>query len=143
MSGAGAERQDAKVSSTSAAAGRRSGAGLSIRDERYDGPAEAGKDQIGKRKEEVMPAYVINDMDVTDPALLEEYKKLSPATVQQYGGRFMARGGRVVITHAPDSGAQALMVVIMVPKTVVPDVRRAVSTTVRTAASPSAAHIAR
>ncbi len=40
-----------------------------------------------------MPAYVINDMEVTDPALLEEYKKLSPATVKQYGGRFLARGG--------------------------------------------------
>ena len=53
------------------------------------------------------------------------------------------RLARLVITHAPDSGAQALMVVRMVPKTVVPDVRRAVSTTVRTAASPSAAHIAR
>ncbi|MBO9642321.1 MAG: DUF1330 domain-containing protein [Pseudacidovorax sp.] len=42
-----------------------------------------------------MPAYVINDMVVTDPALLEEYKKLSPATVAQYGGRFLARGGHV------------------------------------------------
>ena len=40
-----------------------------------------------------MPAYVINDMEVTDPALLEQYKKLSPATVEQYGGRFLARGG--------------------------------------------------
>jgi hypothetical protein len=48
-----------------------------------------------------------------------------------------------VTTHAPDSGAQALMVVRMVPKTEVADVRRAVSTTVRTAASPSAAHMAR
>jgi uncharacterized protein (DUF1330 family) len=42
-----------------------------------------------------MPAYVINDMEVTDPQLLEEYKKLSPATVEQYGGRFLARGGRL------------------------------------------------
>ena len=42
-----------------------------------------------------MSAYVINDMDVTDPALLEEYKKLSPATVSRYGGRFLARGGQV------------------------------------------------
>ncbi len=42
-----------------------------------------------------MPAYVINDMVVTDPALFEEYKKLSPQTVAQYGGRFLARGGRV------------------------------------------------
>ena len=40
-----------------------------------------------------MVAYVINDMEVTDPQLLEEYKKLSPATVLQYGGRFLARGG--------------------------------------------------
>lgn len=41
-----------------------------------------------------MVAYVINDMEVTDPALLEEYKKLSPATVARYGGRFLARGGK-------------------------------------------------
>ena len=40
-----------------------------------------------------MPAYLINDMDVIDPALLEDYKKLSPATVEQYGGRFLVRGG--------------------------------------------------
>lgn len=42
-----------------------------------------------------MPAYFINDMEVVDPALLEDYKKLSPPTVAQYGGRFLARGGRV------------------------------------------------
>lgn len=41
-----------------------------------------------------MVAYVINDMEVTDAQLLEEYKKLSPATVAQYGGRFLARGGQ-------------------------------------------------
>jgi uncharacterized protein (DUF1330 family) len=42
-----------------------------------------------------MPAYLINDMTVSDPDLLEDYKKLSPATVTQYGGRFLARGGQV------------------------------------------------
>lgn len=41
-----------------------------------------------------MAAYVINDMEVTDPQLFEEYKKLSPPTVAQYGGKFLARGGR-------------------------------------------------
>ena len=41
-----------------------------------------------------MAAYVLNDMEITDPSLFEEYKKLSPATVAQYGGRFLARGGR-------------------------------------------------
>ncbi len=44
-----------------------------------------------------MPAYVINDMEVTDPNLLEEYKKVSPATVQQFGGRFLARGGALEV----------------------------------------------
>ncbi len=44
-----------------------------------------------------MVAYVINDMEVTDPSLLEEYKKLSPATVAQYGGRFLARGGALEV----------------------------------------------
>lgn len=41
-----------------------------------------------------MPAYIINDMEVTDPRLFEEYRKLSPPTVAQYGGRFLARGGQ-------------------------------------------------
>ena len=61
-----------------------------------------------------MPAYVINDMEVTDPALLEEYKKLSPPTVARFGGKFLARGGafgvlegdwqpkRLVILEFPD-----------------------------------------
>jgi uncharacterized protein (DUF1330 family) len=40
-----------------------------------------------------MPAYVINDMEVTDAARFEDYRKLSPATVAQYGGQFLARGG--------------------------------------------------
>ena len=40
-----------------------------------------------------MPAYMINDMEVTDPATFDEYRKLSPAAIAQYGGRFLARGG--------------------------------------------------
>jgi len=42
-----------------------------------------------------MAAYLINDMEVTDPQVLEDYKKLSPATVAQYGGKFLARGGSI------------------------------------------------
>ena len=42
-----------------------------------------------------MPAYVINDMVVTDPEMFERYKQLSPPTVAQYGGRFLARGGQI------------------------------------------------
>jgi uncharacterized protein (DUF1330 family) len=41
-----------------------------------------------------MPAYVIVDIDVTDPIRYEAYKKLAPATVTAYGGKYLARGGQ-------------------------------------------------
>lgn len=40
-----------------------------------------------------MVAYVINDMEITDPAAFKGYKKMSPPTVAKYGGRFLSRGG--------------------------------------------------
>jgi uncharacterized protein (DUF1330 family) len=39
--------------------------------------------------------YVIAEVDVTDPQAYEEYRKLVPATVERYGGRFVVRGGAV------------------------------------------------
>ena len=42
-----------------------------------------------------MAAYVIGDIDVTDPAAFREYRNRVGATVEQYGGRFVVRGGRV------------------------------------------------
>ena len=42
-----------------------------------------------------MAAYVIVEVNVTDPKLYDEYRKLVPATVQKYGGRFAVRGGTV------------------------------------------------
>ncbi|MBL8076461.1 MAG: DUF1330 domain-containing protein [Anaerolineales bacterium] len=41
-----------------------------------------------------MTAYVILDIDVHDPAQYEEYKKLSPASIATYGGKFIVRGGK-------------------------------------------------
>lgn len=42
-----------------------------------------------------MPAYVIVDVTVNDPAAFEEYRLATPATVAAYDGRFLARGGAV------------------------------------------------
>ncbi len=42
-----------------------------------------------------MTAYVIVEVDVTDPDQYEIYKRQVPTTLQQYGGRFLARGGRI------------------------------------------------
>ena len=40
-----------------------------------------------------MPAYVIVDIEVTDPVGYDEYKKIAPASIQKYGGKYLARGG--------------------------------------------------
>jgi uncharacterized protein (DUF1330 family) len=61
-----------------------------------------------------MPAYCIAVADVKDPQQYQEYGKLAPAAVAQYGGRYLARGAiaekfegaldgnRVVIIEFPD-----------------------------------------
>ena len=40
-----------------------------------------------------MTAYVIVDIEVTDPEGYREYVKLAPAAVELYGGKYIARGG--------------------------------------------------
>lgn len=42
-----------------------------------------------------MAAYVMGEIEVTDPALYEEYRKQVLAVVSKYGGKFLVRGGRV------------------------------------------------
>ena len=41
-----------------------------------------------------MPAYVIAHIDVKDPVRYQDYIKMSPVSIAQYGGRFIARGGK-------------------------------------------------
>jgi uncharacterized protein (DUF1330 family) len=40
-----------------------------------------------------MAAYVIGEIDVTDPATYDDYRKQVGATVQKFGGKFIVRGG--------------------------------------------------
>src|SRR4026207_1820741 len=42
-----------------------------------------------------MPAYTISQIEVHDHAGYEEYRKLVPPSLAKYGGRFIARGGRI------------------------------------------------
>jgi len=42
-----------------------------------------------------MSAYVIGEIEVTDPAAYEEYRKQVPAVIARYGGRYLVRGGKV------------------------------------------------
>src|SRR5260370_5249263 len=44
---------------------------------------------------DAMPAYLIANVNVQDPATFEEYRKQVPATIAKHGGRYLVRGGRV------------------------------------------------
>jgi uncharacterized protein (DUF1330 family) len=41
-----------------------------------------------------VPAYVMANVEVTDPLRYEDYKRMVPPTIAKYGGRFIVRGGR-------------------------------------------------
>jgi uncharacterized protein (DUF1330 family) len=44
-----------------------------------------------------MAAYIVLDIDVQDSDRYEDYKKLAPKSIAEYGGRYLARGGRTEI----------------------------------------------
>jgi uncharacterized protein (DUF1330 family) len=49
-------------------------------------------------------AYVIVDVEVTDPTAYGRYRELSGPALEKYGGRFLARGGETWVlegSHQP------------------------------------------
>jgi len=57
-----------------------------------------------------MAAYVIAEVDVHDAALFEEYRKLVPPTIAQYGGKYVVRGGA---TETKEGGWTPQRVVVL------------------------------
>jgi uncharacterized protein (DUF1330 family) len=50
-----------------------------------------------------MPAYIIAEVEVTNPAGYETYRPLAGASVAQYGGKFVVRGGKTeLLEGSPD-----------------------------------------
>jgi uncharacterized protein (DUF1330 family) len=41
-----------------------------------------------------MPALILVDIEVLDPALYEDYKRLASAAIAAHGGRYVVRGGK-------------------------------------------------
>jgi len=64
-----------------------------------------------------MPAYFVVELETTNAAGMEPYRAAVPATIAQYGGRFLVSGGtteliegspepkRIVILEFPDAAA--------------------------------------
>jgi uncharacterized protein (DUF1330 family) len=43
-----------------------------------------------------MPAYVISEISIRDHEAIVEYQKLVPATLVEFQGKFVARGGQII-----------------------------------------------
>lgn len=57
-----------------------------------------------------MPAYIIVDIEITNPELYQEYIKLTPASLALYGGKFVVRGGPVEILEGnPNPGRMVVL----------------------------------
>jgi uncharacterized protein (DUF1330 family) len=57
-----------------------------------------------------MPAYFVAELDATNPAGMEAYRAAVPATLAQYGGRFVVRGGA---TELIEGGPEPKRIVIL------------------------------
>ena len=44
-----------------------------------------------------MTAYIIVDLEVTDPELFDQYRAAVPATISAYGGKYLVRGGALEV----------------------------------------------
>jgi len=57
-----------------------------------------------------MAAYFVVELDIANMAAMESYRAAVPATLAQYGGRFLARGGA---TELIEGGPEPKRIVIL------------------------------
>ena len=48
-----------------------------------------------------MPAYLISDVTVRDPAAFETYRMRAAASIEALGGRYLVRGGEITVLEGP------------------------------------------
>jgi uncharacterized protein (DUF1330 family) len=58
-----------------------------------------------------MSAYVLIEAKVSDPVAYENYNKQAQETVKQYGGRSLARGGRLEVLEGNWAEPERLAIV--------------------------------
>jgi uncharacterized protein (DUF1330 family) len=57
-----------------------------------------------------MPAYFVVELEITNMEAMADYRAAVPATVSQYGGRFLARGGAIELV---EGGPEPKRIVIL------------------------------
>ncbi|MEM7345627.1 MAG: DUF1330 domain-containing protein [Chloroflexota bacterium] len=56
-----------------------------------------------------MTAYLIAKVDVTDMDQYKNYIKVTPGIIEQFGGRFIARGGEVATLEGPEETRRVVL----------------------------------
>jgi uncharacterized protein (DUF1330 family) len=56
-------------------------------------------------------AYVISEVEVLDDQLIDTYRSLAKATIDQYGGRYIVRGGPVELMEGRRDPAKQFVIV--------------------------------
>lgn len=56
-----------------------------------------------------MPAYIIANVAVTDPAAFEAYRKLAQEAIAHHGGRYLARGGATTALEGAPKPARVVV----------------------------------
>ena len=57
-----------------------------------------------------MPAYLIADVEVTDPAGYADYTRDIVATVDAFGGRYLVRGGKTEVLEGDWSPRRVVVI---------------------------------
>ena len=59
----------------------------------------------------MMPAYLLIEARVSDPLAFESYERMAAAAITQYGGRYLARGGRIDVLEGKWTKPEHLVIV--------------------------------
>jgi uncharacterized protein (DUF1330 family) len=62
------------------------------------------------RQDAPKKAYILVQVEVTNPQQYAEYTKLSPAIIEKFGGRFLARGGRIATLEGPPARSRVVVI---------------------------------
>jgi uncharacterized protein (DUF1330 family) len=46
-----------------------------------------------------MPAYVLSEVEILDEMLADRYRPIAAASIAQYGGRYLVRGGAIDVVE--------------------------------------------
>jgi uncharacterized protein (DUF1330 family) len=57
-----------------------------------------------------MTAYVISEVEILDESLASEYRSLAAASIEKYGGRYLARGANAEVVEGESTTRRIVIV---------------------------------